>query len=98
MGYRGGMKCWSGEATKVTWICLVVHGCMCMIMLYRVTGVIRVLTLHLGIVYGNVGMVNSTCDCVHGVLANVSCSCYYSRSERIYAVPVMTGPAQKGRG
>ena len=47
---------------------------MCAITLYRVIGEIRVMTAYLGVVYGSVGMVNSACDHVSGVSANVSCS------------------------
>ena len=74
MGYIGDLKWWSGEATKVTWVCLVVHGCMYVISLYRVIGVIRVMALHSGVLYGSGDMANSPCDHVCGVLVNVSYS------------------------
>ena len=47
---------------------------MCMISLYKVIGVIRVMALRLGVLNGSCDMVNSAYDCVCGVLANVSCS------------------------
>ena len=59
--------------TKTLWVCLVVHGCMHAIWLYRVIGVIRVMASHLKVVYGG-GMVDSVCDCVCGMSVNVSCS------------------------
>ena len=68
------MKQWSGEATRATWVCLVVYGCMCMILSYKVIWMIRVMALHLGVMNRRGDVVDSTCDCVHSVTAKVSCS------------------------
>ena len=60
--------------TRVTWVCLVVHGCMCTISLYKAIERIRVMALHVGVLNRRGNMVDSTCDYVHGVLGNVSYS------------------------
>ena len=62
------------ELLRLFGVCLVVHGCRHAITLHRVIGMIRVMTSHLGVVYGSLGTVKSACDHVCGVLANVSCS------------------------
>ena len=38
--------------TRMTWVCLVVYGYMLAILLYKVIGKIRLMTLHLGVVNG----------------------------------------------
>ena len=46
---------------------------MLMILLYRVIGRIRMMTLHLGMLNGEIDAMDRTRDCLHDVSAKVSC-------------------------
>ena len=51
----------------------VTYEYMLMILLYRVIQRVRVMTLHLGVVNGEIGTRDRTWDCLHDVSAKISC-------------------------
>ena len=51
----------------------VTYEYMLAISLYRVIQRVRVMTLHLGVVNGEIGMGDRACDCFCDVLAMISC-------------------------
>ena len=57
----------------MTWVCLVACVYMQVILLYRVIGRIKMMTLHLGVVNEGSDMVDRAWDCLCDMTARISC-------------------------